>query len=264
MDKRETIILEKSAEKEGVYILTLNRPGSMNAMNTQMGIELTEVLKALNYKEDCRALLLTAAGNRAFCTGADLKERNGMNQDDWKKQHDIFEEVTKLIREFPQPILCYINGYAVGGGFEIALSCDMRVAAPNAKLGFPEAKLGILPGIGGSQLITRMAPVGIAKELLFSGRQITAQEAEGLGLINEVTGVENGLERALDMIGAIAKNAPLALRQIKKAVNAGMQTDLTTALQIELMAYYTCANSEDRLEGIRAFNEKREPVWSGK
>ncbi|MBK5502684.1 enoyl-CoA hydratase/isomerase family protein [Peribacillus sp. TH14] len=264
MKQWETIILEKSDRLQGVYIIALDRPDSMNALNTQMGYDLIECLKMLKKQSDCRVLLLTGSGEKAFCVGADLKERNGMTKEDWKNQHDIFEEVTLLIREFPFPVLALLNGYALGGGFEIALSCDMRIAASNVKLGFPEVKIGILPGIGGTQLLTRLVPTGLAKELLFSGKQISASEAEKIGLINKVISTDNNLEEALSFVKNIAKNAPISLQQIKMAVNAGSQVDLTTALKIELQAYYKCADSEDRLEGIQAFNDKREPVWQGK
>jgi enoyl-CoA hydratase/carnithine racemase len=264
MNQWETIIVEKGDEPNGVYIITLNRPDSMNALNTQMGHDLIECLNMLKKQSDCRVLLITGSGEKAFCVGADLKERNGMTKEDWKNQHDVFEEVSLLIRDFPSPVLSLINGYALGGGLEIALSCDMRIATANVKVGFPEVKIGIMPGIGGTQLLARLVPIGTAKELLFSGKQITVEEGEKIGLINKVISKENMLEEALLFVGNIAKNAPISLQQIKTAVNAGSQVDLHTALKIELQAYYKCADSEDRLEGIQAFNEKREPVWNGK
>ncbi|OMP65965.1 enoyl-CoA hydratase/isomerase family protein [Domibacillus epiphyticus] len=264
MKQWDTITLENNTRLKGIYVLTLNRPDSMNALNTQMAIDMIDCLKTLINQVDCRGLIITGAGERAFCVGADLKERNGMTKESWKHQHDLFEEVTLLIREFPFPVLALINGYALGGGFEIALSCDMRIAAPHVKAGFPEVKIGIMPGIGGTQLLTRAIPMGIAKELLFSGKQITAQRGVDIGLINQISSTDSPIYEALTFLEDIARNAPLSLQQIKAAVNEGADADLTTALEIELQAYYKCAESEDRLEGIKAFNEKREPVWQGK
>ncbi|MFS0823925.1 enoyl-CoA hydratase/isomerase family protein [Bacillus sp. 1P02SD] len=257
----ETIHLEK---KQNIAILTLNRPDSMNAMNTQMALELIDILQDLKYDENIRVLVLTGAGSKSFCVGADLKERNGMSQKDWKIQHDAFEKVTESLRDFPFPVIAAINGYALGGGLEISLSCDLRTASENASLGLPEAKLGIIPGIGGTQLLSRLVPIGIAKEILYTGKRITSNEAKQWGLVNKVCSADNLLEETLVLAESIAKNAPLSLISLKKAVNKGTETDLTTGIALELEAYYKCANSEDRVEGIRAFNEKRAPQWMGK
>ncbi|MCM3691179.1 enoyl-CoA hydratase/isomerase family protein [Neobacillus niacini] len=260
----ETIKLEKGVQHEGIFILTLNRPDSMNAMNTRMAIELIDVLEELKYDEQVRILILTGSGTKSFCVGADLKERNGMSQKDWKKQHDAFEKVTESLREFPYPVICALNGYALGGGLEIALSCDIRTASESATFGLPEAKLGIIPGIGGTQLLSRILPIGIAKEMLYSGKRITSNEGLQWGLVNHVYSNESILDETIKLAETIAKNAPLSLIALKKAINKGTETDLTTGLILELEAYYKCVNSEDRLEGIYAFNEKRNPQWKGK
>jgi len=259
----ETIKLTRAEGNQGIAVLTLNRPESMNAMNTKMALELIETLEELKYEDNVRVLILTGAGSKSFCVGADLKERNGMSQKDWKKQHDYFEKVTEGIREFPYPVIGAINGYALGGGLEIALSCDIRTAAEHSGLGLPEAKLGLIPGIGGTQLLPRILPVGLAKEILFTGKRITAEEGKQWGLINHVYDEESLLEETLKLAETIANNAPLSLKALKKAVNKGTETDLATGLVLELEAYYKCANSEDRLEGIYAFNEKRCPEWKG-
>jgi enoyl-CoA hydratase/carnithine racemase len=259
----ETIKLERGIQNEGIVTLTLNRPESMNAMNTKMALEIIEVLHELKYDDSVRVLIITASGSKSFCVGADLKERNGMTQKDWKKQHDYFEEVTENIREFPYPVIGAINGYALGGGLEIALSCDVRTASNQVGMGLPEAKLGLIPGIGGTQLLARLVPIGIAKEMLYTGKRITAEEGKQWGLLNHVFTTETLLEETLQLAETIAKNAPLSLKAIKKAVNKGTETDLATGLVLELEAYYKCANSEDRLEGIYAFNEKRTPEWKG-
>ena len=259
----ETIKIERDVQHKGVAILTLNRPESMNAMNTKMALELIEALYELKYDDSIRVLVITGSGSKSFCVGADLKERNGMSQKDWKKQHDHFEEVTESIREFPYPVICAINGYALGGGMEIALSCDVRTASERVGMGLPEATLGLIPGIGGTQLLSRLVPIGIAKEMLFTGKRITAEEGKQWGLVNHVFTQETLLEETIQVAVAIAKNAPLSLKALKKAVNKGTETDLATGLVLELEAYYKCANSEDRLEGIYAFNEKRTPEWKG-
>ncbi|WP_034262983.1 enoyl-CoA hydratase-related protein [Bacillus sp. J33] len=260
----ETIKLESPDQQEGIVLLTLNRPDSMNALNTKMALELIEVLEELKYDENVRVLIITGAGSKSFCVGADLKERNGMSQKDWKKQHDYFEQVTERFREFPYPVIGAVNGYALGGGMEIALSCDIRTAAPHAGMGLPESKLGLIPGIGGTQLLPRIIPVGLAKEMLFTGKRIGAEEGKQLGIINHIFSAETLMKETIKLAETIASNAPLSLKALKKAVNKGTETDLKTGLVLELEAYYKCANSEDRLEGIYAFNEKRPPQWKGK
>ncbi|MBU8768953.1 enoyl-CoA hydratase/isomerase family protein [Cytobacillus oceanisediminis] len=260
----ETIKLECPPDQEGVVQIILNRPNSMNAMNTKMALELIEVLDELKYDENVRVLIITGSGTKSFCAGADLKERNGMTQKEWKKQHDYFEQVTEKIREFPYPVVGAVNGYALGGGMEIALSCDIRIAAPHAGMGLPESKLGLIPGIGGTQLLPRIIPIGLAKEMLFTGKRIGAEEGKQLGIINHIFSSETLTEETVQLAETIAANAPLSLKALKKAINKGTETDLATGLAFELEAYYRCANSEDRLEGIYAFNEKRPPQWKGK
>ncbi|MFA8437848.1 enoyl-CoA hydratase/isomerase family protein [Pueribacillus sp. YX66] len=260
----ETIQLKKNFIAQGVFVITLNRPQSMNALNTQMSRELVECLKLLYKDKECRVLMITGSGEKAFCVGADLKERNGMSKEDWKVQHDIFEEAFMLIRNFPYPVIAVVNGYALGGGMEMILNCDLRVAVKHATFGLPEATLGIIPGVGGTQLLPRAVPVAIAKEILFSGKHFSAERGKEIGLLNVVAESGKLMEAAIDLAASIAKNAPLSLQNLKKAINTGLQTDITTALTIELQAYYKCADSEDRLEGILAFNEKRQPNWQGK
>ncbi|MCQ6268386.1 enoyl-CoA hydratase-related protein [Fictibacillus sp. WQ 8-8] len=260
----ETITLSRADQNNGIAVLTLNRADSMNAMNTKMAIEIIEAFRELKYDDTVRAVVITGSGTRSFCVGADLKERNGMSKKDWKKQHDYFEEVTECIRQFPYPVIAAVNGYALGGGLEISLSCDLRTASDHAEFGLPEAKLGLIPGIGGTQLLPRILPIGIAKEILYTGKRISAEEGKQWGLINHVYSAENLLEETTKLAESIAKNAPLSLVALKKAVNNGTETDLSTGIVLELEAYYKCANSEDRMEGVCAFNEKRLPQWQGK
>ncbi|WKA58082.1 enoyl-CoA hydratase-related protein [Planococcus shenhongbingii] len=260
----QTILLNEEYVSENVYILQLNRPDAMNSLNTLMGIELIECLKFLQTKPDLRVLVLTASGEKSFCAGADLKERKGMTNEQWKQQHDIFEDAYGQLRNFPYPVIAAVNGFALGGGMEMLLSCDLRYAADHAKMGLPEVTLGIIPGVGGTQLLPRTIPVGLAKEFLFRGNQITADKALEAGILNGVFTKEELLQGTLEIAKEIAKNAPLSLKSIKKSINTGLETDLNTALVIELDQYYKCANSEDRQEGVLAFNEKRKPQWQGK
>ncbi len=259
----ETLSINETYVSDFVYVLELNRPKAMNSLNTLMGIELIECLSALKDKKDLRVLILTGTGEKSFCTGADLKERKTMDNEQWKKQHDIFEDAYKMLREFPFPVIAAVNGYALGGGMEMVLSCDLRYLADHAKMGLPEVTLGIIPGVGGTQLLPRAIPVTLAKEFLLTGKHITAEKAVDFGLANDVFASEDLMGNTVEIAKGIAANAPLSLQSIKKAIDTGLQTDLNTALSIELDQYYKCANSEDRKEGVLAFNEKRKPNWQG-
>lgn len=264
MTNWETLILNKEHSDEHVYVIEMNRPAAMNSLNTKMAVELIECLTSLEHQEDLRVLVLTAKGEKSFCAGADLKERKGMTNEQWKQQHDIFEDAYELLRNFKFPVIAAVNGFALGGGMEMLLSCDLRYAAEHAKMGLPEVKLGIIPGVGGTQLLPRAIPVGLAKEMLFRGNQVDANKALESGILNGVYPKEELMPKTLEIAKEIALNAPLSLQSIKKSIATGLHTDINTALSIELDQYYKCANSEDRLEGVLAFNEKRKPNWQGK
>lgn len=264
MTNWETLNLIEEHRDENVFVIELNRPEAMNSLNTKMGIELIDCLKSLEQQKELRVLVLTAKGEKSFCAGADLKERKGMTNEQWKQQHDIFEDAYELLRNFKFPVIAAVNGFALGGGMEMLLSCDLRYAAEHAKMGLPEVKLGIIPGVGGTQLLPRAIPVGLAKEMLFRGNQVDAAKALDAGILNGVFSKEELMPNTLEVAKEIAKNAPLSLQSIKKSISTGLHTDMNTALSIELDQYYKCANSEDRLEGVLAFNEKRKPNWQGK
>lgn len=264
MTNWETLILNEEHRDENVFVIELNRPDAMNSLNTKMGVELIECLTSLEQQKELRVLVLTGKGERSFCAGADLKERKGMTNEQWKQQHDIFEDAYELLRTFKFPVIAAVNGFALGGGMEMLLSCDLRYAAEHAKMGLPEVKLGIIPGVGGTQLLPRAIPIGLAKEMLFRGNQIDADKALGAGILNGVYSKEELMPKTLEVAKEIAQNAPLSLQSIKQSIAAGLHTDMNTALSIELDQYYKCANSEDRLEGVLAFNEKRKPSWKGK
>lgn len=264
MTNWKTLILNEEHRDEHVYVIELNRPEAMNSLNTKMAVELIECLTLLEQQKGLRVLVLTAKGEKSFCAGADLKERKGMTNEQWRQQHDIFEDAYELLRNFKFPVVAAVNGFALGGGMEMLLSCDLRYAAEHAKMGLPEVKLGIIPGVGGTQLLPRAIPVGLAKEMLFRGNQVDANKALGTGILNGVYSKEELLPKTLEIAKEIAQNAPLSLQSIKKSISTGLHTDINTALSIELDQYYKCANSEDRLEGVLAFNEKRKPNWQGK
>ncbi|MFG6147529.1 enoyl-CoA hydratase/isomerase family protein [Halobacillus sp. B23F22_1] len=263
MKPYETINVIEEHKSDSIVVIELNRPEAMNSLNTKMSEELIDCLRTLKNRNDTRVLILTGSGEKSFCAGADLKERKGMSNQQWKEQHDCFEEAYDQLRNFPFPTIAMVNGFALGGGMEMVLSCDLRYISEDAKMGLPEVTLGIIPGVGGTQLLPRTISVNKAKEFLFRGNHISSQQALETGIANDVFNKEDLYAHTLEVAKEIARNAPLSLKALKKSVNLGTETDLTTALSIELDQYYTCANSKDRQEGIKAFNEKRNPLWQG-
>ncbi|MGH3465821.1 MAG: enoyl-CoA hydratase/isomerase family protein [Burkholderiales bacterium] len=253
--------LEMEQRGEHVLLVRLSRPQVLNALNTQMGRELLELWTRLGTEPGpLRCVVLTGAGERAFCAGADLKERDGMAQADWQAQHELFERGFLALIEFPLPVIAALNGHAFGGGLEIALCCDFIYAAPGARFALPEVRLGIMPGGGGTQNLARAVGERRAKELILSGRQFSADEGVSWGAFNKVGSVSEALETA----DAIAANAPLSVRQAKKAIHYGLQTDVLTGYRFEIEAYNRLVDTDDRREGVRAFNEKRKPTFHGK
>lgn len=257
--KYETLELETRGEQ--VLLVRLNRPQALNALNTQMAHDLLALWTRLAAEPGTtRCVVLTGAGDRAFCAGADLKERDGMSQADWQAQHELFERAFMALMEFPLPVIAALNGHAFGGGLEIALCCDFVYAAAGARFALPEVRLGIMPGGGGTQNLARAVGERRAKELILTGRQFTADEGVAWGAFNKVGGVAEALETA-DLIAA---NAPLATRQAKKSIHYGLQIDLLTGYRFEIEAYNRLVDTDDRREGVRAFNEKRKPRFQGK
>jgi enoyl-CoA hydratase/carnithine racemase len=258
-----TLQLEKRGEH--VLLVRLNRPDVLNALNTQMGRDLLDLWTRLTAEPGAtRCVVLTGAGERAFCAGADLKERDGMSPADWQAQHELFERGFIALMEFPLPVIAALNGHAFGGGLEIALCCDFIYAAAGARFALPEVRLGIMPGGGGTQNLARAVGERRAKELILSARQFTAEEGRDWGLFNEAFPAGTILEKALERADAIAANAPLATRQAKKSIHYGLQTDLLTGYRFEIEAYNRLVDTDDRREGVRAFNEKRKPVFRGR
>jgi enoyl-CoA hydratase/carnithine racemase len=249
----------------GIMVVTFDRPEVRNAIDTATVEDLREVFGPLAFTPgDLRCVILTGAGDQAFCAGGDLKERQGMTDDAWRLQHAIIEEAAYAVLNCAVPVIAAVNGAAFGGGCEMALCCDFILAARTARFALPEVTRGIMPGAGGTQNLPRAVGERRAKQILLTGLPFTAEQAEQWGMVNEVLGLAELMPRALDLARVIAANAPISVRQIKKSVHAGLQTDLATGLLIEVQAYERTIPTEDRHEGVRAFNEKRRPVFVGR
>jgi enoyl-CoA hydratase/carnithine racemase len=247
-----------------VRILTLNRPEARNALNSQLIQELERAVDEVRFSEDLRVLIITGAGDRAFCAGADLKERLNMSDGEVRLFLSVIRRLFTKIEELPLPVLAAINGVALGGGTELALACDLRVAAAHATMGLTETRLAIIPGAGGTQRLPRLVGIALAKELIYTGRQLTAQEALTNGLVNRLAENDKLMDVCLELSGEISKAGPIALAQAKFAINRGKDAELHTGLAIEASAYEACIPTEDRREGLRAFKEKRKPVYKGR
>jgi len=257
------LLVERSADGHVVTVV-LNRPDQMNAMNTAMGEDLLACFETLARDPDARAVVFTGAGDRAFCAGGDLKERNGMTDAQWRAQHVVFEQAALRVLRSPAPVVAAVEGFALAGGCELALLADFIVASETAVFGVPETTLGIFPGIGGTQLLPRIVGAPLAKELIFTGRRIRADEARAAGLVNHLVPAGQARAKATEIAATIARNGPIAVRQAKKAIAYGSETDLETAMILAIEAYNATVVTEDRLEGVRAFNEKRTPQFRGR
>jgi enoyl-CoA hydratase/carnithine racemase len=256
----QTLLVE---EREHILLVTLNRPQALNALNTQMGKEQSDLWTRLTAEPgNVRCVVLTGAGERAFCAGADLKERDGMSVEVWRAQHEIFERAFTALMELPLPVIAAVNGHAYGGGLEMALCCDFIYAAKSARMALSETRLGLMPGGGGTQNLARAAGGRRAKELIMTAQAFDAQQGYDWGIVNRVC--DDVLGESLDTAKKISENAPLAVRQAKKSVHYGLQMDLLTGYRFEIEAYNRLVDTDDRREGVRAFNEKRKPRFSGK
>ncbi|MGA1318999.1 MAG: enoyl-CoA hydratase/isomerase family protein [Rubrivivax sp.] len=253
--------------QDGPHVLTvtLNRPEAGNAISTRMGQELLDLWTRLTAEPgDLRCVVLTGAGDRIFCGGADLKERRDMSRMQWQQQHELFERAYWAMVDLPLPLVGAINGHAYGGGVELTLCCDFAYASAAARFALTEVTLGIMPGMGGTQTLPRALGERRAKELLLTGRPFDAAQALAWGLVNAVHAPQDVLPQALETARRIADNAPLAVRQIKKSVRYGGQMELRTAFRFEVEAYNHLVDTDDRREGVAAFNEKRKPVFIGR
>ena len=256
----DSIISERKGQ---ILIVKINRPERMNALDRPTLEKGAKLIKNIQYDKDIRVVIVTGAGDRAFCAGADLKEREGMSMSEVRQYIRAIRDTFTDIENLPIPVICAINGIALGGGLELALACDIRIAAPNAKMGLTECTLGIIPGGGGTQRLPRLVGRGKAKEMLFLGLQVTAEEALEMGLINRIAPEGKLMELALEMGERIVNNSPIAIQQAKFAVNRGTEVDISQGLVIESEAYEVCIPTKDRLEALAAFKEKRKPVFKG-
>jgi enoyl-CoA hydratase/carnithine racemase len=249
--------------QERVLVVKLNRPQVLNAINTQMGHDMLHLFTRLTVDPgEARCVVLTGAGDKAFCAGGDLKERDGMTQATWQAQHELFERAFVALMELPTPVIAAVNGHAYGGGLETALACDFIYASRSARFALSEVPLGIMPGGCGTQNLPRAVGERRAKELILTAKAFSAEEGAAWGLINKVC--EDPLADAIETAKAIADNAPLSVRQAKKSIHYGLQMDLLTGYRFEIEAYNRLVDTEDRREGVRAFNEKRKPLFKGK
>ncbi len=255
----ETTILCERHREGAVAVLTLNRPHVLNAMSTEMGIRLGQVLHELSEDRRVRVVILTGAGERAFCAGGDLKQRQGMTTEEWSHQHRIFEAAHHRLRWFRKPIFAAVNGVAAGGGCEMAMSTDFIVCSENARFGQPEVTRGIMPGAGGTQFLPRYLPRGRALELLMTGELIGAEEAHRWGLVNRVLPLQGLMPAAFELAERIAANSPAAVQQAKRSAKMGLEQPIEQAIEIELECYRRMVDHPDRKEGVAAFNERRPP-----
>jgi enoyl-CoA hydratase/carnithine racemase len=246
-----------------ILIVSINRPERMNALDRPTLMQGAKLIRELHYDKETRAVIVTGTGEKAFCAGADLKERENMSISEVRQYIRAIRDTFTDIENLPMPVICAINGVALGGGLEMALACDIRLASPNATLGLTEVTLGIIPGGGGTQRLPRLVGRGKAKEMLLLGLRLTAEDALDIGLINHIAPEGKLMDMALEMAEKIVNNPPIAVQQAKIAVNHGMEVDLKKGLEIESASYEVCIPTKDRLEALAAFKEKRKPVFKG-
>ncbi|WP_022665060.1 enoyl-CoA hydratase-related protein [Desulfospira joergensenii] len=258
----EDLLLKQ--EKNQALILTLNRPRVMNSLNFDLLFALRDEIDTLQYRSEIRCIILTGAGEKAFCAGADLKERAGLSPNEVKKFILTIRNLLTSIQNLPMPVISAVNGIALGGGTELALASDIRIASKKASMGLTETRLAIIPGGGGTQRLPRVVGVAKAKELIFTGRRVDAGEALDIGLVNKTVPGDQLMDACLDMAEMISQTGPIAVEMAKYAIDRGIETDLATGLAIESNAYRVTIPTEDRTEGLTAFREKRKPVYKGK
>lgn len=251
--------------RNGVLTLTINRPDALNCFNMSLLKTFRSAIEDITFDRAVKVLIVTGSteGKNSFSTGADLKERAGMSPDEVKLYIQTIRDLFTSVEELPKPVIAAVNGYAFGGGLELALACDLRIVSKSAIVGLTETSLAVIPGAGGTQRLPRVVGLARAKEMIFRARRISAEEGLNYGLFLEVTEPERLLERALEIANEIANNGPVALAQAKYAINKGIEVSLPVGLAIESNAYSVTIPTKDRIEGLTAFREKRKPVYTG-
>ena len=257
----KNVILEKEGK---VAVVTLNRPKALNALNSETLKELDYIVTELENDDEIYAVVLTGAGEKAFVAGADITEMKDLNTMEGRKFSILGNKVFRRLENLEKPVIAAISGFALGGGCELAMACDIRLATDKAKFGQPEVGLGITPGFGGTQRLARLVGTGMAKELIYTGKIIKADEALRIGLINRIVEGEKLMEEAKAMAQTIAANAPIAVKLSKVAINRGIQCDIDTALMYEAEAFGECFSTADQKEGMTAFVEKRDKSFQNK
>jgi enoyl-CoA hydratase len=250
------------ARERGIAVVTIDRQEALNALDVETLTALRDRLAELASDEETRVVVLTGAGDRAFVAGADIKYMGGLGPEEAREWGALGHEAGRLLETMPKPAIAAINGFALGGGCELALACDLRIASPRAKLGQPEINLGIVPGWGGTQRLARLCGVGVAKDLILSGRTVDAEEALRLGLVNELA--DESLERARELAAQLAAKSPGALAAAKRAINLALGADHSGSLDAEADLFAALFATEDAKEGLAAFVEKREPRFVGR
>lgn len=263
-EQESSEVLVKAVDENGLCTVTINRPQAMNSLNGDLVEALRRTFYELRFDDKVRVVILTGVEGPAFCAGADLKERRAMSEVEVKKRIDDYRMTFDLIASLPKPTICAINGYAFGGGLELALACDLRVVAADTQVGLTELRLGIIPGAGGTQRLTRLVGVARAKELIFTGARISGLRAAELGLVNYAVAFDEVMGRARGLAEEMLLSAPIALTQAKMAIDTGMDVDLRSGLAVESVAYAVTLPTEDRREGLEAFRDKRKPDFKGR
>lgn len=248
------------SKENGVALLKINRPLALNALNTETILELEQVIEELNKDDSVRVVVITGEG-KAFVAGADISEMRNMDSLQARSFAQTGQRVLAKLENMEKPVIAAINGYALGGGCELALACDIRIASEKAKLGQPEVGLGVIPGFAGTQRFARLCGISVAKEMIFTGDMIDAQTAKDIGLVNRVVPDENLLNDTLAVAKKIASKGPLAVKLAKTVINRGLDTNFQTGASYEAEAFGVCFSTQEPKEGMSAFLEKRPPNW---
>jgi len=256
--------LKVQQRPDGVLLVTLDRPEVANAFDTRTALALTDAFRRIEGEPAWRCIVLTGTGDRAFCAGADLKERGSLTEAQWLSQHEVFERMFRSVRDCRAPVIAAVNGAAYAGGLELVLHCDFAYASRTAAFALTEVSLGIIPGGGGTQTLARAIGERRAKELILAARPFSAEEALAWGVVNRVCDSATVLEESLAVAARIAANAPASVREARRAMRYGLGMDLASGMQLEIAAYNRLIGSEDQREGVRAFNEKRRPKFRGR